>query len=40
MLFENHVRMKRISEKNESNFSNKRYAIEAAGIILVTITQN
>ena len=40
MLFEKHVMMKQISEKNESNVSNKRFAIEAAGIILVMFTQS
>ena len=40
MLFEKHVRMKHISEKNENTFSNKRFAIKAAVIILVIITQS
>ena len=40
MLFEKHVMMKQISENNESNVSNKRFATEAAGIILVIATQS
>ena len=40
MLFEKHVMMKQISEKNESNVSNKRFATEVAGIILVIATQS
>ena len=40
MLFENQVSIKHICEKNESNFSNKKFAMEAAVIIIAIISSS